>query len=130
MASGCFAGSVLKINLALGSMNLRMSQAEPTRSISGRGRVSHVLSMNFFVASFARAVADLLAQALQSLVVLWLVRKQVGGRFQRKRPALFQLSPEVDSRSAFLCGQSVKQKKPFIGSNHGGRLLNVIDIST
>src|SRR6266542_2246250 len=32
-----------KTNFARGSMNLRINQAEPTRSISGRGRVSHVL---------------------------------------------------------------------------------------
>ena len=32
-----------KANFAFGSTNLRISQAEPTRSISGRGRVSQTL---------------------------------------------------------------------------------------
>src|SRR5439155_14382963 len=72
---------------------------------------------------FATAIADLLCQPLQALVVLWLVGKQIGRRFQRKRPTLFQLPPEVDSRSAFLCGQSVKQKNPFVRRNHGGEAM-------
>src|SRR5437773_1083496 len=72
---------------------------------------------------FATAIADLLCQPLQALVVLWLVGKQIGRRFQRKRSTLFQLPPEVDSRSAFLCGQSVKQKNPFVRGNHGGEAM-------
>jgi 3-oxoacyl-[acyl-carrier-protein] synthase II len=45
IASGCLPGVLAKTNFASGSMNFRMSHAEPTQSISGFGRVTHVLPL-------------------------------------------------------------------------------------
>ena len=44
---GCLDGSAANTNRAFASMNFCISQAEPARSIPGRGRVIQVLPRNF-----------------------------------------------------------------------------------